>query len=488
MNLSRILNNIKAIQVAGNAASKEVIGITNNSKEVREGVIYVAVKGLKFDGHAFIPEAIFNKAAAVVLENNYSVPEELFNKSECVKILVTDSRKVLAQISGIICGNPSEKLHMIGITGTKGKTTTSYYIKNILETSGRKAGLIGTIANYIGKEKYETKLTTPESFQINSLLKEMVDKKCAYCVMEVSSHALALNRVDYIDFDSAVFTNITSDHFDFHKDFESYLEAKKKLFDEIKSSGNVIYNFDDLNSQSMIRATTAKTYSYGTSEKSDFIMSGISYDLDGTRFSISNDKNKWNFETKLIGLFNAYNAAAAISVSSVLGIDAADIIQGIASTPQVPGRFEVISRGEKRIIIDYSHTTDSLRQALLAIKHLTNDLRPVHTVFGCGGNRDKFKRPEMGRTAEALSTKIYITSDNPRDEEPMAIINDILEGVKGKSACVIESREEAIKKAILESESNAVILIAGKGHEDYQEINGIRQFFSDKQTAEKYLQ
>ncbi len=487
MKVSEVLNELDAIQVYGNAESRRIGSITNDSRELKKNAVFVAVKGLKSDGHKYVEEAINKGAAAVILEDDNAVPDEMFNAFNCIKILVENSRKALAQLATSYYGRPSEKLKLIGITGTKGKTTTTYYLKNLLESMGYKTGLLGTIANYNGKDKIDSKLTTPESHHINKMLFEMVNNGCEYCVMEVSSHALDLQRVFVLDFAYTIFTNITSDHLDYHKDFETYFKAKKILFDGLKSDSDVILNSDDKSAERIVCDSAARINRFGSAEGGLFELKDVNYDLDGTRFTIGFESNRYMFNTPLIGKFNAYNAGMAAAIGFLEGFDPEKIIDGINNTPQVPGRFEVVKEGEKKVIIDYSHTSDSLRQALEAIKHVNTERRPVYTVFGCGGDRDKTKRPIMGEIADSLSDEIIVTSDNPRTENPNMIIADILKGIKRENPTVIESREEAIKKAVTESESNAVILIAGKGHETYQEINGIRNHFSDKETAEKYL-
>lgn len=486
MKISEILNSVNVIQVIGNPGKVEVKAISNKSNEIEEGYVFVAIKGMKKDGHEFIPEAISKKAAAIILEDD-KLPDEIFLQSNCVKILVKNSRKAFAQFATALYSDPSSKLNLIGITGTKGKTTTAFMIKQILDFSGNECGLLGTIANYIGKDEIPAKLTTPETNVINEFLGKMVERGSKACVMEVSSHSLELYRTEGLKFSFAVFTNITSDHFDFHKTFESYLSAKKKLFDQLSESANIVYNLDDLNSGKLLSNSKAKKYSYGMNPDADFVISDIRYDLNGTAFKIKSKLFEKDFTIPLIGVFNAYNAAAAIITSFVLGIKIEIIKEAIAKVKQVPGRFEVIKNKKKTVIVDYSHTTDSLRQALQAVHHLTKS-KKIYCVFGCGGNRDKLKRPEMGEAASELSDFVFVTSDNPRDEEPMNIIDDIIKGIKRSNYAIEENREEAIRKAICESEENAVILIAGKGHENYQEIHGIRKYFSDRETAIKYLE
>jgi len=487
MKLSDLLNKVKTLQVTGNAELKEITNITIDSRTSSNNSLFFAIEGFKTDGHNFINDVINKSVAAVVLQNPKVIPDQIFSHSGCVKIVVQDSRKSLAEFSNIFYGEPSKKLNLIGITGTKGKTTTAFFVKNIFEHAGFKTGLIGTIANYIGKNEVKTLLTTPQSHEINSLLAQMVNENCTQCVMEVSSHALRLNRIDYLNFGTGIFTNITSDHMDYHKTFDHYLESKKILFDLIPSTGKIVYNVDDSNSSKLIKDSTAQKFSFGISEKATCRIKNIAYSLEGTNFDLIWKGKDYHLTTSLVGHFNAFNAASAFETSVVNGIDYQIAIDGIKNTPQVPGRFEVISKKNKKVIVDYSHTSDSLKQALTAVQYIVKQERPIYTVFGCGGDRDRTKRPIMGDIAASMSGRIYVTSDNPRTEDPFIIINEILKGIKSNNYRVIENREEAIRSAILESEDNAVILIAGKGHESYQEINGVRKHFSDKELAQKYL-
>jgi len=487
MKLSDLLNKVKTLQVTGNAELKEITNITIDSRTSSNNSLFFAIEGFKTDGHNFINDVINKSVAAVVLQNPKVIPDQIFSHSGCVKIVVQDSRKSLAEFSNIFYGEPSKKLNLIGITGTKGKTTTAFFVKNIFEHAGFKTGLIGTIANYIGKNEVKTLLTTPQSHEINSLLAQMVNENCTQCVMEVSSHALRLNRIDYLNFGTGIFTNITSDHMDYHKTFDHYLESKKILFDLIPSTGKIVYNVDDSNSSKLIKDSTAQKFSFGISEKATCRIKNIAYSLEGTNFDLIWKGKDYHLTTSLVGHFNAFNAASAFETSVVNGIDYQIAIDGIKNTPQVPGRFEVISKKNKKVIVDYSHTSDSLKQALTAVQYIVKQERPIYTVFGCGGDRDRTKRPIMGDIAASMSGRIYVTSDNPRTEDPFIIINEILKGIKSNNYRVIENREETIRSAILESEDNAVILIAGKGHESYQEINGVRKHFSDKELAQKYL-
>ncbi len=487
MQLSELLNSISVIQTTGNPADRKVTGIEYDSRKVTDGSVFVAMKGFNTDGHNFIKDALNRKASAIVLENNEAVPDSLISHLKAVKVLVKDSRKALADTSNKFYGEPSRKLKLIGITGTNGKTTTSFFVKSIFENAGYKVGLTGTITNLIGKDKIEATLTTPEANDLNKLLDQMYSSKCEVAVMEVSSHSLALKRVHGLHYFFAVFTNITAEHLDFHGDFQNYIKAKKILFDELDPASSAIYNTDDVHCTDILKDCKSNKYSFGTNADSQFRISEINCDLSGTTFTLNYNGKNLPLKTSLIGDFNAFNASAAFVAGNLYGLKDEILIEGIAKTPQVPGRFEVLSNGTRKVIIDYSHTPDSLEKALLVIRNLTEKKNPVYTVFGCGGNRDKLKRPVMGKIATELSDQVIVTSDNPRNENPGTIIEEIKSGIAKDNYKVIEDREAAIEDVIKKSSKNAVILIAGKGHEDYQEIKGIRKHFSDRDIAKKYL-
>lgn len=487
MLISELLNKIKAVQVVGNPPAREVSGVEYDSRKVVNGSIFVAIKGFNTDGHLYIQDALNKKAVAVVVENSDAIPDSLVSHFNAVKILVNDSRQALAELSNAFYDEPSKKLRLIGITGTNGKTTTSYFLKNIYETSGCKVGLMGTISNYIGNEKIDAKLTTPESNDLNRMLNQMHIAGCDYAVMEVSSHSLALKRVHGLHFSFAVFTNITPEHLDFHRNFENYVKAKKILFDELPVSSSALYNNDDLHSVDVIKDCRGLKYSFGTKSNSQFRISEINCDLSGTSFNLNYENKDYALRTSLVGDFNAYNAAGAFATAKLSGLKDEVIAEGILTTPQVPGRFEILSNGTRKVVIDYSHTPDSLEKTLMVIRNITEKKNPVYTVFGCGGNRDKLKRPLMGKIATELSDKVIVTSDNPRNENPSTIIEEISSGITKDNYQVIEDREAAIEEAIKKSGKNSVILIAGKGHEDYQEISGVRHHFSDREVAKKIL-
>lgn len=487
MELTKLINSVHAIQVAGDLQRREISGIYHDSRRVKPNSVFVAIKGYTVDGHRFILDAINNGAEVIVLEDQQALPEQMVPRENIVKVVVKDSRIALAELSRALHRNPDHDLDMVGLTGTKGKTTTTYIIKSIFETAGKKTGLMGSIASYIGDEMIPSELTTPESSDVYELLRKMLLHDCKNAVMEVSSHSLILKRVFGLRYKGALFTNITSDHLDFHKTFEEYRDAKKILFDELNDDAVAVFNADDESSAYLMKDTKAKTSTYGVAETSDYQMSDIIYDLNGTQVKVHYDGKVYELRTGLLGAFNAYNMTAAFAVTTQMGIDPDIAVKGIKKTKQVPGRFQVVGKGDKKVVVDYSHTSDSLEKILQSIRSIVGDEHPVHTVMGCGGDRDTTKRPIMGNIAATYSSQVIVTNDNPRTEDPMKIIDQITEGIKKDNYIVEPDREAAIKKAIEESEVNAVVLISGKGHEDYQIIGKTKHHFSDVEIAEKYL-
>lgn len=487
MELTKLLNSVRVVSVVGETLRREIGTITSDSREVKRGAIFVAVKGYQTDGHNFIQQAISAGADAVVLEDETNLPNQMSIRQNVVKIVVKNSRKALAELSNAYYKEPSSKLLVIVVTGTNGKTTTTYFIKSILEAAGHKTGLIGTITNLIGDVEIKATHTTPESNHLYELLARMVNEGCSAVVMEASSHALYLNRLHKLSINGAVFTNLTSDHLDFHKTTEEYAAAKKILFDSLESGSFALVNSDDEFSHTILKDCKAEPYSYGLTGGSPFQMGEIKVSLQGTSFSVHHKGKEYSIKTTLIGEFNAYNAAAAFSITTLLGVEPETAITAIANTPLVPGRFEVIGEGSKKVVVDYSHTADSLEKAITNLRHIISPTTKLYTVFGCGGNRDTSKRPIMGSIATELSDFAIITNDNPRNEDPQIIVNDILSGIKKQNFTMQLDREKAIADAIENSPEDAVILIAGKGHENYQIINGVTSHFSDLEVAKKYL-
>ncbi|GAB1350140.1 UDP-N-acetylmuramoyl-L-alanyl-D-glutamate--2,6-diaminopimelate ligase [Ignavibacteriales bacterium] len=485
MRLNEILNHLSVIQLTGDFFAKEITGIHYNSSKVTKDSIFVAIKGFKTDGHLYAIDAYHQGAAAVIVEDLHSIPDEIFRRSGQAKIVVADTRKALAQLSNAYYGFPSKNLLLFGVTGTKGKTTTTFIIRHILEKAGHKTGMIGTISNMIGNEKIPTDLTTPESVELNSLFARMVAEGCTAAVMEASSHSLFLKRTYGLDFDGAIFTNLSSEHRDFHETMDDYASAKKILFDGLKSGAPAVYNMDDEYGCFVAKDTEGRKIGFGKNA-GDYKIENITYDFSGTSFTLLHNGVRVDLRTALVGEFNAYNAAAAYIMMVEAGFDKDLVAEGIAEAPQVDGRFELIQKGDKKVLVDYAHSPGALEQVLLSINKLAGD-SPVYTVVGCGGNRDKTKRPVMGRIASEMSAKAVITSDNPRDEDPVEIINEVVAGINKENFVVFVDREEAIKHAILESPANAIILVAGKGHEDYNLIKGVKSHFSDREVTNKYL-
>ncbi|CUS98537.1 UDP-N-acetylmuramoyl-L-alanyl-D-glutamate--2,6-diaminopimelate ligase [Candidatus Chrysopegis kryptomonas] len=491
MKLKELLKHIKVVKFLGDE-DVEIKGIVYDSREVDEGDLFVAIKGLNVDGHRFIPEAVLAGAVAVVLENDGLIDDNYFVERGVAKVVVNDSRKALALLSSAFYEFPSKKLKLVGVTGTNGKTTTTHLIKSILETAGLKTGLIGTINYVIGDEIIPAGQTTPESLEINRFLKKMVDNGFGACVMEVSSHALALDRVYGLEFDVGVFTNLTQDHLDFHRTFEAYFQAKKILFDSLNQNAYAIYNVDDQYGERIVSDTRASKLSYGKSDKADVKVKDVKLSFNGTSLIVQTPTEKsLEINSKLIGEFNVYNILSAVAVGYVLGVEYEDIKNGIEKVENVKGRFEkIISPDDYTVIIDYAHTPDALEKCIDTILRLKKEAGggKLITVFGCGGDRDKTKRPIMGRISTEKSDITIITSDNPRFEDPEKIISDIVEGVKKDSVYyVFVDRKEAIERALEMAQKGDIVLIAGKGHEEYQVIGDVKVPFSDRQVVMEFF-
>ncbi|MGL5088982.1 MAG: UDP-N-acetylmuramoyl-L-alanyl-D-glutamate--2,6-diaminopimelate ligase [Cetobacterium sp.] len=427
-----------------------------DSRKIKSGDIFVALKGNLVDGHKYIDKALENGAVCII------VSEEVELKGDISYFLVQNLRENLGRIASNFYGKPEKKLKIIGVTGTNGKTTTTYLIEQILGTE--KVARIGTVEYKIGDEIIEAPNTTPESLDIIKMSKKSVDKGLEYLVMEVSSHGLTSGRVDMLDFDVAVFTNLTPEHLDYHKDMEDYFLAKKILFEKLKNKKNGIINIDDR---------------YGKRIYDEF--GGVSYSLDN---SADLDRNTIiEMKPTLLGKFNMYNILGAIGVGKILGIDKDIIKERVKNIKSAPGRFEAVSVGQDfRIIVDYAHTGDALENILQGVLEL-EETGKIITIFGCGGDRDKIKRPIMAEVAERYSDLTIVTSDNPRTENPNSIIDDIVKGFQNKNYIIEIDRKEAIKKAVLKAEKNDIILIAGKGHENYQIIGATKIHFDDREIA-----
>ena len=457
----------------------EITGITNDSRKAKEGYLFVAVRGYASDGHKFIASAIKNGASAVLCEE---APED------GGPYVVTDnSRAAEAEAASNFYGRPADKLKMIGVTGTNGKTTVTNLIKSVIEEcTGAKVGLIGTNRNMIGLEERPAERTTPDSIELMGLLAEMVEKGCEYCVMEVSSHALYLDRVRSISFEVGAFTNLTEDHLDFHKTMEAYAEAKSRLF---SISKHAVINLDDEYSEYMLERAKCPVFTYSTERNdADITAKDIRLTPEGIMFRSLVGFEIITVKLGIPGMFSAYNALTALSVCIVLGIEAKAAANALAHCRGVMGRAEVFQTGRDfSVIIDYAHTPDALSNILRTVRGFAKGR--VVLVFGCGGDRDRDKRPIMGTIAGRLADYVYVTSDNPRTEQPMDIIGNITAGMKNTKAAyeVIENRREAIKAAVQNAKTGDVIILAGKGHETYQIIGTEKLHFDEREVLADIL-
>lgn len=458
-----------------------VNGIAYDSRQVEPGFVFVAIEGFKTDGHRFIEDAVSRGAAAVVVEKQVTVPQGVSWAR------IPDTRRGLALMAARFYGFPCDKMKVIGVTGTNGKTTTTHLVKAVYEAAGKKTGLIGTINNMVGDRVLPVKHTTPESVDLQKLLAEMAEEQVEAAVMEVSSHALALHRVEGCRFDLAVFTNITQDHLDFHRDMDDYLAAKMKLF---AGAGVSVINADDPHARQVIEAGAGKVITYGVEQNADIMARDINVTPGGVSFMVIGAMGAIRVDLQLTGLFNMYNALAAFAVGTEEGFPPGDIKMALEKVEGVPGRFELVNKGQQfAVIVDYAHTPDGLKNILSTAREFTRGR--LITVFGCGGDRDRTKRPLMGEIGTSMSDLAVITSDNPRTEDPEKIIEDILEGVTGVGNAdytVIQDRRSAIAHAIKSARPGDVVVIAGKGHETYQEINGQRFHFDDREEASIILE
>ena len=457
-----------------NLILKRVKGITCNSKEVKEGYVFFAIRGTKFDGHSFVKEAEKKGAYAVVVEKPVS--------SKIPVIIVEDTKKALGKAAHEFYGKPSEKLNVIGITGTNGKTTTTHLIEKILLEAGESTGLIGTIYYRLGEKILGKGRTTPDQITWHRTLKEFYDLGAKNVVAEVSSHALDQSRVYPTSFEAVVFTNLSQDHLDYHKTMEEYFTSKARLFREYRSKVKII-NSDDPYGKRLLKSVEGDVITYG--RNGDLKILDFQTDFEGSILRISFKGKEYEFRTNLIGDFQAYNLSAAVAYALWRGIEPG-IIQKALKCVNVPGRFEVVYSDKFTVIIDYAHTPDAVENVLKTARKLTKGR--LISVFGAGGNRDREKRPLMGKAAEKYSDLIILTSDNPRDENPEEIIKDILKGIENKDKVITEvDRKKAIRKAVELASEGDIIAILGKGHEDYQEIKGVKYPFSDAQVVKEIL-
>ena len=475
MKLSQILENVI---VKNEYTDKEVIDVTSDSRQVKEGFLFVCIKGASFDGHSVAQQMLDIGAVAVVCEYDLGVENQ---------IIVDDTRKAYSPICASFFGNPADSLKLIGLTGTNGKTTTTFLIKQILENVGKKVGLIGTVQNMVGDEVYPAHYTTPDPHELQSLFRKMVDAGCEYCIMEVSSQALAQGRVEGIHFHIGAFTNLTQDHLDYHKTWENYFESKKLLF---KACDCAVTNLDDEYGLKIVDGCGCRVVTYGVDNmKADFVARNVGFSANGVRYDLVGEK-MGRVSCPIPGRFSVYNSLCATSVALTLGVDFTDVLEAISKSNGVKGRIEVVPTPNQNytVIIDYAHSPDGLENIISSLKEIANGR--VVTVFGCGGDRDRTKRPKMGKIAAELSDFCVVTSDNPRSENPSAIIEDILEGMKDTATPyeVVENRKEAIAWAMKNAQPNDIILLAGKGHETYQILPTGTIHFDEREAVAEVLE
>lgn len=478
MELNQLLLNTKIISVHGDR-DIDVKEICSDSRRVEPGFLFVAVAGICTDGHDYISKAIEKGATVVVYDK--AMIEEYF--SRVTYIQVEDSAKALAEIAAAWYDYPSTELQLVGITGTNGKTTVATLLYNTVRKLGFAAGLLSTVCNYVNDEAYPTSLTTLDAISLNRYLRKMVDAGCEYAFMEVSSHAIHQHRTHFLEFVGGVFTNLTQDHLDYHKNMLDYLNVKKQFFDNLPKSAFALTNVDDKNGRVMLQNTKASQYTYSVKKLGDYKARIFEKHFDGTDIEI-NDKE---LTVQFVGVFNVYNLLAVYGTALLLGLPADEVLVTLSALQPVAGRFQTIrSSNDVTAIVDYAHTPDALINVLEAIHQVLNNKGEIITVVGCGGNRDKTKRPIMARESVERSNKVILTSDNPRFEEPQDILNDMLTGLTHQhqqQTINILDRREAIKTAINLAKPGDVVLIAGKGHETYQDIKGVKHHFDDSEVV-----
>jgi UDP-N-acetylmuramoyl-L-alanyl-D-glutamate--2,6-diaminopimelate ligase len=485
MQLSDLIQRLSAKSIQG-PVDREITGVRYDSRRVNSGHLFVAVRGDAFDGHSFIEQAIEKGAVAVVGEHGAL-------SQRATTIVVPDSRAALAQLAATFFGDPSRKLKMIGVTGTNGKSTTTFLIKHLLERANQSTGLIGTVQYEIGERRLPASRTTPESLDLQELLSQCVEAGCRNVAIEVSSHALSQGRSNEIEFDVGVFTNLTRDHLDFHAGMKEYFEAKARLFESLRQSrkkdGKAVINIDDPYGQQLAGrfGRDLPIITYGMGVRADFRASDFKVEMSGTSYRLDAKDKSYLVRLPLIGRFNIYNSLAALAAARAVGLDVRSAISALAKAPQIPGRLEAVPAKRKfQVFVDYAHTDD----ALLNVVKTCRDLNPnrLILVFGCGGNRDQTKRPLMGAVADQYADYSFITSDNPRKEDPEAILRDIENGFTHKNYTKIVDRREAIARAIAMAQPRDIVLIAGKGHEKYQEFSDHTVPFDDVEIAGRVLE
>lgn len=479
MKLTTLTINLNIIEIAGSTC-KDIKGVNIDSRKIEQDHLFIAVRGTQADGHNYIDKAIESGATAIVCEE---IPEK--RNADITYIKVENSEQAVGSIATSFYGDPTSKMKLVGVTGTNGKTTIATVLYNSFRHMGYKVGLISTVVNYIDGKAIPTEHTTPDPITLNSLLGEMADTGCEFAFMEVSSHSVVQNRIGGLKFAGGIFTNLTRDHLDYHQTFENYLKAKKQFFDNLSENAFVITNADDKNGMVMVQNTKAKIKTYSVRSMADFRAKIIECHFEGMYLDIDGQE----IGVQFIGKFNVSNLLAVYGAACMLNIDPHEMLVALSAMKPVSGRFESLrSPSGYTAIIDYAHTPDALENVLNAIHDVLDGKGEVITVCGAGGNRDKGKRPLMAQEAVKQSDKVIITSDNPRFEEPQDIINDMLAGLNAeqmKKVISIADRREAIRTACMLAKKGDVILIAGKGHEDYQDIKGVKHHFDDKEEVAK---
>ncbi len=480
MKLKKLINGVNISSIKGDT-DREIKRVIFDSREVGKGDMFVALKGNSSDGHSFIGSAIESGAASILFEKGLYNSDSFVTGSESpVFVEVEDSHTALGEIASTFYDEPSGKIKLVGITGTNGKTTTVTLLHRLFTSLGYKCGLISTIANYIGEERSDSTHTTPDPVKINSLLSEMNEAGCEFCFMEVSSHSLDQKRIAGLHFTGAIFSNITHDHLDYHKTFIEYIRVKKSFFDSLTAGAFALTNLDDRNGEVMVQNCSAAIYTYSCLSPASFNCKIVEKGLDGMLIKIDNQE-LWS---RFIGVHNAYNLLAVYGAATLLGAKKEELLVAISALESVSGRLEYIKGGDNiTAVVDYAHTPDALENVLKTLKDCAAG-NEIITVFGCGGNRDKTKRPEMAAVSAKYSDKIVVTSDNPRFEEPESIIEDIKKGFERAQlsrVLFITDRREAIRTSVALAKPGSIILVAGKGHENYQDVKGVKHHFDDKE-------
>lgn len=480
MNIHELVQSLPGIRFEGDDIN--ITSIEHDSRKVQSGSLFVCINGLTVDGHNFVSKAIENGAAAIVAEREVDAPVPV--------IIVNDSSRALSILADTFFNSPTSSFSLVGVTGTNGKTTVTHLIEKIAKDRGEKTGLLGTMYRKIGEKVLPSTHTTPDVVTLQKTFLQMKEENVTVAAMEVSSHALVQGRVHGCDFDVAVFTNLTQDHLDYHGTMEEYAHAKSLLFSQLgnaykKPLKYAVINLDDDYAEIMLQATAVPVYTYSLENKrAHFSVSNIQTSNTGTKFTLHSPEGSKRVTIQMVGLFSIYNVLAALAAGYALGYRLEEMIVSLGEVKGVPGRFELVNAGQDfTIIVDYAHTPDSLENVLSTINSFAK--QQIITVVGCGGDRDRTKRPKMANVASDLSSKVILTSDNPRTEDPEVILEEMLPGVTKDNASVIVDRKEAIEKAVSLANPGDIVLIAGKGHETYQEINGIRTNFDDREISKE---